>query len=88
MVEEGHFSRTLVRLNIKLCPPFPSKHYSHSLLKRSVYLLSGVTYIYLVEIDYLTDFSIQPGKKISYIHLLRENAKERTKKYDLFINIS
>lgn len=62
----------------KIVLPLPSQHYSHLQLKRNVYLLSSVIYIYLVKICYLTDFHIQPGKKkISYTHLLRENTEAR-----------
>lgn len=76
--EEGRFSGTQVCLSIKL-PLLKSKHYSYTRLK-SVYLLSSVTCIHLTEKCYLTDFYIQPGKKISPVDLLKENEEERSKK--------
>lgn len=75
---ERSFYKNTGTSEYKIVLPLPSQHYSHLQLKRNVYLLSSVIYIYLVKICYLTDFHIQPGrKKISYTHLLRENTEAR-----------
>lgn len=73
---------TQVHLNIKLCPP--SQHYSHLQLKRNVYLLSSVIYIYLVKTCYLTDFHIQPGKKnLIYTFAKGEHRRKKQETWSL-----